>query len=257
MAMFTVYFDVAGHPDAPGAMFSSGFVSSMDKWLKFEKEWLALLGEYGIANPFHMSDFAAGVGQYASWKDDTARRAVFYEQVTDLIQRRTNKGFSQGLYLPDFKRMHREYEVPADHVFGMMTKPITYCGLGSAIQVMRWAGRSVARGHRGDTRLEYVHDRGDKHRGHFASAMRTAYGVEPIFKDKKEIVAIQLADILAWEHATYVRDGITGRKPYRPEAKELLRRLPGSDEWAFTRWKGFQELCEMRGFKKKDRGATE
>ena len=106
----TAYFDASGHPDAKvGAFLSSGFVSTDEKWLRFEEGWLALLDEYGISNPFHMAEFASGVGQYRSWAHDTAHRSEFYAKATRLLKRWTNKGFSQGIYLPDFDRMHREY----------------------------------------------------------------------------------------------------------------------------------------------------
>ena len=253
MENFSAYFDVSGHPDAPGAMFSSGFVSSADKWLRFTDEWHALLYEYSIKNPFHMAQFAARKGQYESWGSDSIRRAEFYAKVTALIQKRTFKGFSQGLYVPDFHRMHREYEVPEDGMFGMMYRPITFCGLGSLIQVGEWAKRSLARGRAPTSQVHYFHDRGDKHRGHFAGAMRAMFGVDPQFEDKSQLVALQLADILAWEHATFIRDALVRLRPEpRAEARELFRRLPGGREWKFMRWPGLDAICRSNGWRPRE-----
>src|SRR6266852_3977900 len=77
---YGAYFDASGHPDDSESLFVSGFVSTGEKWLKFEQEWNSLLSGYGIVAPFHMKEFAPGVGQYASWKDDKHRRAELLEK---------------------------------------------------------------------------------------------------------------------------------------------------------------------------------
>src|SRR5437764_1188134 len=111
MAMFTAYFDASGHPDsvaAKPALFMSGFVSTVQRWAKFERDWLRLLREFGITPPFHMTDFESGYDQYASWKDDLERREVFRSRALHVMKRWTNKPFSSGVLLSDFRRLFAE-----------------------------------------------------------------------------------------------------------------------------------------------------
>ena len=96
MTMSTAYFDASGSPAGTSVLFVSGFVASTDKWLRFEAEWAALLDEFNIKGSFHMREFAPGVGQYASWKNDLDKRIEFLGSAIRMIKRRTNKSFSSG-----------------------------------------------------------------------------------------------------------------------------------------------------------------
>lgn len=254
MAMFTAYFDASGHPNDPkgGTMFVSGFVASATGWLKFEREWLALLDEYGIANPFHMTEFIACSGQFATWKGNESRQSEFYGRALKAIQRRTNKAFSQGIILNDFRRLVDSYEIPEAYASAsVLSAPIAYCGVGVLVQLARWAARAKQRGLQGP--VEVVFDRGDKHRGLLAAAVRELFNIELAFKDKSEAVPIQAADILAWEHARMCgavmdKDVKKLRMSSWPDVQRLF---PGSDEWAYLNAKKLAALFDADGLRQK------
>jgi len=241
----------------PGAMFVSGFVSPSANWVKFEKEWVALLHEYGIANPFHMTDFANGAKQFAAWKDDKEKRTEFYSRAIKLINKRTHKDFSQGVLVDDFWRMHREYEIPSDFAGGVLSSPYAYCAVGAFVKVVEWVRRYVKKDGRlsktlSSAPIEFVYDRGDHDRGEFATIMRREFKINPIRRSTKDAVPIQAADVLAWEHAKWQKEQLASSgRPTRESLIEMARVFPGSGEWVFGKWEGFGKYCEGKGFPKK------
>ena len=252
MAMFTAYFDASGHPDDSTAFFVSGFVSSVRDWVKFEKEWLALLDDYNIPNPFHLTDFISGRKPYDTWFLNKSRRAEFYDRAIRIIRRRTNKDFSQGIVVADLERLHAEFEIPVNDAVGnTLASPLTYCGVGAWVQVQAWEQRAKGRGLRIDGPIELIFDRGDKHRGQFARIMRDVFDIEPILKDKKDFLPIQAADILAWEHRRAADDSIAGNRRPRDEFSEVARQFPGAAEWVFSRWDKLSSYCDEKQFPKK------
>lgn len=255
--MYTAYFDASGHPDAKAgtAMFVSGFIAPAPEWIKFEREWLSLLAEYGIENPFHMTEFIACAKQFVGWKHDEKRQLEFYGRALKVIQRRTNKAFSQGLFVDDFWKLMKQYEIPEHHALASSLKtPFSYCAVGALIQVLKWAQRRRGLGPRVDGPVEFVFDRGDKHRGQMATALRDTFGIEPIFKDKKDVVPIQAADILAWEHARVcgvIRDRDL-KKLRMSSWPDIQRLFPGSDEWAYLDAQKLAALFDRAGLKKRE-----
>lgn len=256
MAMFTAYFDASGHPNAKGqAMFVSGFVAPVSRWLKFEREWLDLLKAHKIKNPFHMTEFIACSEQFASWKHDEPRQLAFYRRALHLIARRTNRAFSQGLLLDEYWELVKQYEIPDDSAAALpLRTPLSFCTLGAVTQLHKWGNRRKRRGERIHGPIEFVFDRGDKHRGEMADAVREIFGFEPIFKDKADVVPIQAADILAWEHARVCGVLIHGdMKKLRVSSwPEVARIFPGSNEWAYLNVAKMREQFDEWGLKRRD-----
>ena len=58
MAIFTAYFDEAGHPRRKlDQMVVGGSVASVEQWAKLETEWETALQDFGLDTPFHSTDF--------------------------------------------------------------------------------------------------------------------------------------------------------------------------------------------------------
>src|SRR5207249_3510830 len=161
MGVFLAYFDASGTPDQGVSLFVSGFVSSEAKWLKFEKRWLALLGEYDIKSPFHMKEFTAGIKQYAAWKDDKPRRQRFMEEAVGIIKRHTRKSFSSGMLLSDFRAWLSEYVVP-----DYLCYPFVLCSFSVIRQLHKWLERNDISG-----KMALVFEDGDKHKGKLYDAL--------------------------------------------------------------------------------------
>src|SRR5438309_2061938 len=78
-AMFTAYFDAAG-TKRKAVLTVAGFVSRVNKWARFEREWRAILDAYEIRH-FHMTDFASSANEFNSWRGQTARRRELIERL--------------------------------------------------------------------------------------------------------------------------------------------------------------------------------
>src|SRR5437870_3751704 len=73
---YTSYFDASGHPAQQTVLTVGGHVSTIEKWQRFDREWTAILKRYGVA-AFHMTDFVAGWGEFAHFKNNSPMRKAF------------------------------------------------------------------------------------------------------------------------------------------------------------------------------------
>lgn len=247
MAKFTANFDASGDAGdtSPGAsFFVSGFVSTVDKWMAFEKEWLSLLCEFGIKSPFHMTDFETCAKQYASWKGDRPRRNEFLLRAVDIMHKRTNKPFSHGVILADLRRMFAEFDIP-DIV---PSAPYAFCGLQVVGYTLQWAAnRFRAKTMTAADEMEIVFEHGDLDKGKFMNAARRRYGKIPIFKTKAW-VPFQICDLLGWEHRRRVVEFAKhGAARSRASYAELERRLPDG-AMRFDSWQSLERFCISKGF---------
>ena len=105
MAPFTVYFDDSGtHPESNTAV-AACYVSTPEKWTRFETEWREIAVKEGFET-FHMVDFAAGRGEFEGW-DDAKRRHVL-GRLCSLINIRVRTGFIAGVRKLDYDDLIKE-----------------------------------------------------------------------------------------------------------------------------------------------------
>jgi hypothetical protein len=96
VSIYSSFFDAAGsQDDGKAAIFVSGFISTRPRWDRFERSWLALLQAFGVKPPFHMSDFAYGHRQYASWRNDKDKRQKFLTNAVDNAATRSVEFFKR------------------------------------------------------------------------------------------------------------------------------------------------------------------
>ncbi len=243
---YTVYCDASGHSQEGEILFVSGYGSTTFKWLRFERQWNALLQRYQIQPPFHMKEFAPGVGQYESWKHDQEKRKRFLTEAISIIKTNTNKSFSVGVSVNDLHRMQREYDLP-DGI--NQDTPYTWCAVLIYHQVKAWLQR-----HDGPRDpIELVFEHGDKDQGHFLTRVRRLYPTlnDPIIRKKSECVPFQAADMLAWEHRRHV---LHGEVRVRGSYAKLRKQIPHDRSWMYYDWEQLSHLCEKRPFPKRADG---
>jgi hypothetical protein len=220
VAELGAFFDASGRSDdkTVPALFVSGFVSSEKKWLRFETEWLSLLTEYDIPRPFRMSKF------YADYRDRPEARAAFLRAALRIIKRGTYKSFSSGVFMEAHKQASKQYVLPP-----VIADPFALCGLKVIAQVGIWIrNQNVTKP------IIFVFESGDLGRGNLLKAVRgLKVGLEPIFASKKNIVAFDPADMVAWVHARLARRYLEGKRQdeIMTVARELSLQLPGRDRW--------------------------
>ncbi|MET0399740.1 MAG: hypothetical protein ABW277_23330 [Longimicrobiaceae bacterium] len=252
LAFFTAYFDASGHPadsNLGASLFFSGFVSTAEKWLRFEKAWLALLADNGIEPPFHMADFEAGEGQYARWRGDFAGRQVFLHKAAAVIRRHTRKPFSHGIVIADLQRMYDTYEFPENE----RREAFPWCGVLVLGKVLAWARKGVRQGNmRGDDTIEFVFEDGDKHRGQFMDLAEETYKILPIPRKKNQHLQFDACDLLAWEHRRFLGQLVRRdtKHPPRSSLVEIMRLFPGG-AFTFQHWGLLDAACKARGLKQR------
>jgi hypothetical protein len=75
LLVIAAYVDETGHPDSPDkdTFGFGGFIGKVEDWAAFDKAWRATCPVEVF--PFHMMDFAARIGAFASW-NEKKRRSV-------------------------------------------------------------------------------------------------------------------------------------------------------------------------------------
>lgn len=279
MAVFNAYFDASGDAAAKGkaqALVVAGFVATIKKWQKFERAWPALLEEYNIPSPLHMTDFMAIKGRYKSWSGDAATQESFRLAAVAVLKRHTNKPFVAAVTIPDLHRMFDEYEIPEP----VPRQPFAFCALLACDGLFGWAQNRFRAGTvHGSDDVEILFETGDLHRGAFSDALWAKHKKDVNFRTNKAkaLVPLEACDFLAWEfrnfakahvHGMFLRDeaeretSATEKRRLRllaidylkpnPVVAELIKQLP-SDSFGYADWKVLQRICERRGWPKRER----
>jgi hypothetical protein len=215
MAAFTVYLDASGTKRKP-VLTVAGFVSRVDKWERFEKEWPAILNAEGI-NIFRMTDFVSSNGDFKGWKgpDHTARRKDFLNRLIDCVKRNTNRGFSANLIMEDYAHLDQEYML--SEVYG---KPYPFCAGLCMAMVDKWAQKKrLARKHI----LVMVED-GDDDQGEFRERAHKEH-IKVIPLSKQGAYAFQACDLAGWKSRTATEETLFGNITTEVAAKNVIRSL--------------------------------
>jgi hypothetical protein len=247
LSTYVGYFDASGKPNDPLVLYVSGFMSTEKKWLKFEKQWWALLNAYGITGPFHTAQYVACNGpDYAQFKKNDPLRDAFEKQAIAIVKQHTLKPFSHGLVLSDYWDMVARYTLP----FGF-ERPYSFCAMQGFYATVKWLRKKKLR--IGEL-VHLVYEDGDDDRDLFSDAMYREVGVRPNFLPKNQCVPFQAADILAWRHARLMKDLTKvesgGTRPRREFFPALFRQLP-HDSCGFYDRTVLHGYCEKQGYTKR------
>jgi hypothetical protein len=214
MLSFGAYFDESYSGRAPKVMTVAGYLSSVEQWGRFCQEWPELFAELEFRNPFHMTDFMAGVGQFSDWSD--AKRIRCMERVTGIILRRTNLRLAVTVDLEAYQ------QILANHPVG----PYGFC----IFEWMKAAERFLDL-HNISDRIAYFFESGSGFgRQIFDTltwikkrrALRERYRLGSFtFADKREQLPLQASDVLAWGARLHAMTTISG-DPVMSEPIRLL-----------------------------------
>lgn len=228
VAMFTVYFDVSGHPDNTDVLAVAGFIAHASQWALFEKRWKKVLKKFGVSS-LHMKEFAHSLGEFKPWKNDAAKRAAFLSALIRVIQNTARHSFATALYLPDYRAIDSVRNIRG------IRSPLAIAGCTVLQNVRNWAietGIDV-------NNILFIFEDGDADKSNFFQAAGNDLGINPIFMKKSQSAAFQAADLLAYEHLkanmkVIPDSGVYGmedlRKPF-----QLLYTIPngeGSKDWS-------------------------
>lgn len=219
MAMFTVYFDVSGHPDGTDVLSVAGFIANAGQWKRFEKKWKKVLADFGVSS-LHMKDFAHSNGEFKSWKGNENRRRAFLSALICVIKERVRHSFAASVYLPDYRAIDA-----VSHIREVRS-PFAMAGCTAIQHVRNWA---IEKGFSMDNILLVFED-GDADKANFFQAAVHDFGVNPVFMKKEQSSAFQAADLLAYEHLkanlkVVPNSGVYALEDLR-QPLQLLNRIP-------------------------------
>lgn len=182
------YFDASGKESYP-FLSVAGAASPIKKWVRFERLWSEVLSEEGVTE-FHATDFAASAGEYVGWKDDRVRRSRFVRRLTAIAKQNVNKLFISTIGKSVWDEVNQEYPIQE-------TFHVRYALAGFAVvnQTIKWAKRN----RRVQDPFKIFFEDGDAGWGHLKSVCLKYNRFEPIRIPKKEGIAFQLTDLLAWK----------------------------------------------------------
>ena len=238
LAMLT-YYDASGtQKDKGGALVVVGLASTENKWRRFEREWNALLGEYGVS-VFHMTAYTHSTDDFESWKGDGERRAQFLERALKITKRNTHKLFVVGVMMDGYRAVDRDYTL--SEAWGSNQPDAGAFALAAhhcRAMVEEW----IRKRHPGRA-IHHVFEAGDRGRGAFEAGLvkwdqRAAAGVTFLPKvdpmTGQRVRPFECVDLIAWEYRNlYTAYDSTGGFPQRRSLHEIAKLIP-TEEGYFT-----------------------
>jgi hypothetical protein len=237
------YFDESGTSDGSETITVAGFLAHFNAWREFESEWNAALTEYGLTTRpwdyFHMTDFVARVGPYATWSEDERKQRLTH--LVDLILKYTLSSY--GVSLP--KKVF-------ESVFTDKARSVVGGAYGFAAMQCLLSVSADMEMLPVETAIAYIFEDGAQGKGEFMAAWDSLkrlpggteayHGLSLKFEDKRKFVPLQASDILAWElfRERVNQDGPQDplhRMPYRrfrAETTSTLKHMKARDIKAFA-----------------------
>jgi hypothetical protein len=211
VAIFTAYFDASG--DKRKTVLSVvGYVSSVSKWERFEKEWTRILKDEEVP-AMHMTDFVSSQQGFASWKGQTDRRRNFISRLTDCIRLNTKAGFGCTLVTEDYRQVDREFMLNES-----VGHPFVLCARTCLGGLAKWARKKCTK----REEILVLIENGDEDSGDLVKAAREdGYKIIPL--SKKDAVHFQAADVAAWKFRTAVYNVLYEPLRNEDDAQKILR----------------------------------
>jgi hypothetical protein len=180
---YAVYLDDSGHPSNQPYVIVAGFISTENKWLRFEPLWNAALSRWGLGPVFHMTEFER------QFKGDRRKGAIL-DDLISIINDHTEVHFTCGVNMTGYKRVNDLYAL--EECIGA---PYAIAARGVVRNIGLWTADHLKPGR--DRLLTFIED-GTLHKGDMQDAFKRDSLPAPqcIPKDHP---CLQPADMLSWE----------------------------------------------------------
>ncbi len=223
MLSLTGYFDASGTHAGSSNVTIAGWLSTSQAWTNFEADWRAALESFGV-DMFHMREYAHRLGQFARWSEP--QRRIRFGRLAEIVTSDTLASIAVAVPTKEFEE---EFTPSArKHAGGPY-------GFAAAVLFLHAADYVSESLNPPGTPFEiaYVFERGDVGAGQ-AQNLFEANKADPRqeerlhllslrFQDKRQVGALQAADILAYElYQHFPRQlGLEPREPRRYNLRQL------------------------------------
>jgi hypothetical protein len=223
--VWQAFFDESGERSHSPVLVLGGFLAPYLQWVEFSKQWDLMLGMKPRIEYFEMNEAHAFTGQFVGWSDEERdeRVRLAYRIIEDHVS-------FQATCVVDIEALHRV--IPREELLGRQPNPyyVAFSGLITGITQHQ-------RKHLGiDEKIDFIFDeRSEKSKiidawedfkVNASDDTRDLLGWTPAFRDDKDVLPLQAADLLAWwvrKMATEEADKIPRVKfPWQPQ-----RQIPG------------------------------
>jgi hypothetical protein len=211
MAMFIVYGDASGSDPALPILALGGFISTVQQWEEFCKQWPKVLAS-GSVGVYHAADLESRKGEFARWSEK--KKLKFQILAYQTLARYVAVGIASVVVRADFEtlkiRWHRVRQgKPANHYI--------FCVYDFIKNVNNWA---KDHGYI-NTPINYVFERGDPGKGE----------VEQIFQELASDSAFNERHLIGKLTFSPKRD------KDHPQNDKQLQPLQAADIWAYESYK--------------------
>jgi hypothetical protein len=192
------YVDDSASDVGDKRLFLAGFVNSADGWIEFSNEWDAVLHEYPRIEYLHMVETQGLRDQFDGWSE--AKRDVKLLALAEVIER-------HRLYFVSASVSRREYAEILKPVMPYNLKsPYFSCFWGVIVTLARYhSNLGIAE----IPTTDFIFDKNGDLEGHAnlwfewlkesqPLELKQFFGSTPIFRDDRDVVALQASDMLAW-----------------------------------------------------------
>jgi hypothetical protein len=227
--MFVAYVDESGSDDANDYIGVGGLIAPIEHWKAFEGRWREILAQHGV--PYsHMREFAHSTGAFRKWRSPNKQfepeRIKFSADICQCIL--DHAIYSFGAIIT---KRHWKTLVPED-MRKDMGGPYAFLGRYCMTRICVWADDN------GQTEpVDLVFEKGQPE-----SAIRLQHSVlcrnENVrkeyrlgnlrFEDKRGVLPLQAADVVAYELLKHFNDLASGRTTDLRHPLRRLREMPNA-----------------------------
>ena len=223
--MIQAYLDEAGTHDQATIIVMAGLLSSNKRWLKFEKQWNAVLNPDGGKRVFHATDCLGkdGYGDFRGWPKE--KRDSLVEALIPIARTQTLASFACAFSLKDYS------EVVPQWIQEKWAHPY-YVAMFSIANIL-YINR--ARLSLRNEKIGFVFARKPKFVGlltdlyddmkYSGALFREILGKMTPYGTPEENIPIQAADLLCYIVRTFFEKDYFKRDSAHPRTVELARRL--------------------------------
>jgi hypothetical protein len=225
----TGYFDASGTHDGSETVVLAGWISSDKGWAAFDDEWRAALDNYGLTM-FHMREFAHHRGEFQRWSEP--QRRIRFAAFAEIVSKYALSSVAVAVPVKEFQE---EFTPAAQrHVGGAY-------GFAASVLMMEAAQfvEESLKPEGSPFEIAYLFESGDAGVGQVMKLFQ-ANMMDPDqaaklhllsfrIEDKRKFVALQAADILAYElYQDFPRQ--MGTSPL-PRRRYNLTQLAANRSW--------------------------
>lgn len=226
IVILQAFIDDSG-TQGPQPFFSlGGFISTADRWARFSDEWKTELDREPSIPYFKMTEaFFPKKGPFKGWKQRAIERRVC--EFVKIIQKHAMLRVSCSMRRDDYRELFGDRFFRAGSALRKINHPYFFCFwalIHGIIDFQRQNGW--------DTSIDFIFDEQggmgtETVRWHpiFKKTapphLQSYFGSPPIFRDDKEFLPLQAADLYAWSIRRHARENKILFMPLREELKAL------------------------------------